>query len=117
MTKPLRWRGSSLSSLASDSALAASPLMVCSSLATTGAARPHMWYYYSGDNFGRKELQLVSFYERDEKEPACVPAAEFCLFSCGLVCKTMGNVRNRFPIAILVRCPILLAGFAPASAA
>jgi hypothetical protein len=35
----------------------------------TGAARPHMWYYYSGDNFGRKEPQLVSFYERDEKEP------------------------------------------------
>ena len=28
-----------------------------------------MWYYYSGDNFGRKEPQLVSFYERDEKEP------------------------------------------------
>eukprot|EP01047_Picozoa_sp_COSAG01_P054084 COSAG01_NODE_5867_length_3982_cov_7.929178_7_plen_29_part_01 len=28
----------------------------------TGAARPHMWYYYSGDNFGRKEPQLVSFY-------------------------------------------------------
>ena len=43
--------------------------MVCSSLAMTGAARPHMWYYYSGDNFGRKEPQLVSFYERDEKEP------------------------------------------------
>ena len=39
--------------------------MVCSSLAMTGAARPHMWYYYSGDNFGRKEPQLVSFYERD----------------------------------------------------
>ena len=35
----------------------------------TGAARPHMWYYYSGDNFGRKEPQLVSFFERDEKEP------------------------------------------------
>jgi hypothetical protein len=31
--------------------------------------------------------------------------------------KTMGNVRNRLSIAILVRCPILLAGVTPASAA
>ena len=30
--------------------------------------RPHMWYYYSGDNYGRKEPQLVSFYVRDECE-------------------------------------------------
>ena len=31
-----------------------------------------------------------------------------CVQAC--LAKTMGNVRNRFPIAILVRCPILLAG-------
>ena len=64
----------------------------------TGAARPHMWYYYSGDNFGRKEPQLVSFYERDEKEPVVwdtVPvrtstSIQLLLYSCTrpLLCGT-----------------------------